>query len=149
MELKIGNEGDLFLTEFLLYSRARSDNVMARLDIRLNDEQKFHLDKLSAKSGYSSSEIIRKMIDNVDEVTLILALKKIDDRKQVDIEKIACMKYQNYLLSNLTSNMNQIAHYVNLNKENSDNQKLVKSFEILTSQVEQFKKRLSDKNGNS
>lgn len=122
---------------------------MARLDIRLNDEQKFHLDKLSAKSGYSSSEIVRKMIDNVDEVTLTLALEKINDRKQVDIEKIASMKYQNYLLSNLTSNMNQIAHYVNLNKENSDNQKLVKSFEILTNQVEQFKKRLSDKNGNS
>ena len=89
------------------------------------------------------------MIDNVDEVTLTLALEKINDRKQVDIEKIASMKYQNYLLSNLTSNMNQIAHYVNLNKENSDNQKLVKSFEILTNQVEQFKKRLSDKNGNS
>ena len=89
------------------------------------------------------------MIDNVDEVTLTLALEKINDRKQIDIEKIACMKYQNYLLSNLTSNMNQIAHYVNLNKENSDNQKLVKSFELLTSQVEMFKKRLSDENGNS
>lgn len=25
MKLKIGNEGDLFLTEFSLYSRARSD----------------------------------------------------------------------------------------------------------------------------
>ena len=122
---------------------------MARLDIRLNDEQKFHLDKLSAKTGYSSSEIIRKMIENVDEVSLSLALKKIDDRKQVDIEKIACMKYQNYLLSNLTGNMNQIAHYVNLNKSNSDNKKLVESFEILANQVEQFKKRLSDKNGNS
>lgn len=97
---------------------------MARLDIRLNNEQKFNLDNLSAKLGYSSSEIIRKMIDNVDEVTLTLALEKINDRKQVDIEKIACMKYQNYLLSNLTRNMNQIAHYVNSNKENSDNQKL-------------------------
>ena len=147
--MKIGNEGDLFSCEVFIISRVRSDNFMARLDIRLSDEQKFHLDKLSAKTGYSSSEIIRKMIENVDEVSLSLALKKIDDRKQVEIEKIACMKYQNYLLSNLTSNLNQVAHYVNLNKENSDNQKLVKSFELLTSQVELFKKRLSDKNGNS
>lgn len=122
---------------------------MARLDIRMNDELKSKLDKLSAKTGYSSSELIRMLIENVNEVTLSLALNEIKNRKQVDIEKIACKKYQNYLLSNLTSNMNQIAHYVNLNKKNSDNQKLVKSFELLTSQVELFKKRLSDKNGNS
>lgn len=121
---------------------------MARLDIRLNDELKFHLDKLSAKLGYSSSEIIRKMIDNVDEDTLTLALKKIDDRTQVDIEKVACMKYQNYLLSNLTSNVNQIARYINSNKENSDNQKLVESFDKVASQVNEFEKKLSDKNGN-
>lgn len=122
---------------------------MARLDIRMNDELKSKLDKLSAKTGYSSSELIRMLIENANEVTLSLALDEIKNRKLVDIEKIACMKYQNYLLSNLTSNLNQVAHYVNLNKSNSDNKKLVESFEILANQVEQFKKRLSDKNGNS
>lgn len=115
---------------------------MARLDIRLNDEQKFHLDKLSAKTGYSSSEIIRKMIENVDEVSLSLALKKIDDRKQVDIEKIAVMKYQNYLLQNEANNLNQLAHYVNLNKENSDNKALVNNFEIMARNFEKIYKKL-------
>lgn len=149
MELKIGNEGDLFLTEFLLYSRARSDNIMARLDIRLNDEQKFHLNKLSAKSGYSSSEIIRMLIENADEVTLSLALDEIKNRKQVDIEKIANDKYTNYLLSNLTKNVNQIAHWCNANQYNNVNKELQNYLKILVQNTEEIKKKLSDKNGNS
>ena len=89
---------------------------MARLDIRMNDELKSKLDKLSAKTGYSSSELIRMLIENANEVTLSLALDEIKNRKQVDIEKIANDKYTNYLLSNLTKNVNQIAHWCNANQ---------------------------------
>lgn len=88
---------------------------MALLSVRLSDEQKLHLDTLSAKTGYNSSDIVRNLIDNVDEVTLTLALQKIDERKAVDIEKIASQKYQNYLLNNLANNLNQVAHFVNKN----------------------------------
>ena len=93
---------------------------MPRLDIRLTDEQKVHLTNLSAKTGVSSSEIIRKIIDNLDEVNLSLALKKIDKNRAVDIEKVAVRKYQNYLLQNLTNNVNQIAKVVNNNKSKVD-----------------------------
>lgn len=115
--------------------------VMPRLDIRLTDEQKLYLTNLSAKTGVSSSEIIRKMIDNLDEVNLVLALKKIDRNKSVDIEKIAVKKYQNYLLQNLTNNVNQIAKIVN-NKSKVDVRKLEKQLDLIIKNQKELSKKL-------
>lgn len=114
---------------------------MPRLDIRLTDEQKLHLTNLSAKTGVSSSEIIRKMIDNLDEVNLALALKKIDKNRAVDIEKIAVKKYQNYLLQNLTNNVNQIAKVVN-NKSKMNINKLEKQLDLIVENQKEISKKL-------
>lgn len=116
--------------------------VMPRLDIRLTDEQKLHLTNLSAKTGVSSSEIIRKVIDNLDEVNLSLALKKIDKNRAVDIEKIAVRKYQNYLLQNLTNNVNQIAKVVNNNKSKVDVRKLEKQLDLIVKNQKEISKKL-------
>lgn len=116
--------------------------VMTRLDIRLTDEQKLHLTNLSAKTGVSSSEIIRKVIDNLDEVNLSLALKKIDKNRAVDIEKIAVKKYQNYLLQNLTNNVNQIARVVNNNKSKVDVRKLEKQLDLIVKNQKEISKKL-------
>ena len=116
--------------------------VMPRLDIRLTDEQKLHLTNLSAKTGVSSSEIIRKMIDNLDEVTLSLALKKIDKNRAVDIEKIAVKKYQNYLLQNLANNVNQITKVVNNNKSKVDVRKLEKQLDLIVKNHKEISKKL-------
>lgn len=116
--------------------------VMPRLDIRLTDEQKLHLTNLSAKTGASSSDIIRKMIDNLDEVTLSLALKKIDKNRAVDIEKIAVKKYQNYLLQNLTNNVNQIAKVVNNNKSKVDVKRLEKQLDLIVKNQKEISKKL-------
>jgi len=116
--------------------------VMPRLDIRLTDEQKLHLTNLSAKTGVSSSEIIRKVIDNLDEVNLSLALKKIDKNRAVDIEKIAVKKYQNYLLQNLTNNVNQIAKIVNNNKSKVDVRKLEKQLDLIIKNQKEISKKL-------
>ena len=116
--------------------------VMPRLDIRLTDEQKLHLTNLSAKTGASSSDVIRKMIDNLDEVTLSLALKKIDMNRAVDIEKIAVKKYQNYLLQNLTNNVNQIAKVVNNNKSKVDVRKLEKQLDLIVKNQKEISKKL-------
>ena len=115
---------------------------MPRLDIRLTDEQKLHLTNLSAKTGASSSDIIRKMIDNLDEVNLSLALKKIDKNRAVDIEKIAVTKYQNYLLQNLTNNVNQIAKIVNNNKSKVDVRKLEKQLDLIIKNQKEISKKL-------
>lgn len=116
--------------------------VMPRLDIRLTDEQKLHLNNLSAKTGVSSSEIIRKVIDNLDEVNLSLALKKIDKNRAVDIEKIAVKKYQDYLLQNLTNNVNQIAKVVNNNKFKVDVRKLEKQLDLIVKNQKEISKKL-------
>lgn len=116
--------------------------VMPRLDIRLTDEQKLHLTDLSAKTGVSSSEIIRKVIDNLDEVNLSLALKKIDKNRAVDIEKIAVRKYQNYLLQNLTNNVNQIAKVVNSNKFKMNINKLEKQLDLIVKNQKEISKKL-------
>lgn len=116
--------------------------VMPRLDIRLTDEQKLHLTNLSAKTGVSSSEIIRKVIDNLDEVNLSLALKKIDKNRAVDIEKIAVRKYQNYLLQNLTNNVNQIAKVVNSNKFKMNINKLEKQLDLIVKNQKEISKKL-------
>lgn len=116
--------------------------VMPRLDIRLTDEQKLHLTNLSAKTGVSSSEIMRKVIDNLDEVNLSLALKKIDKNRAVDIEKIAVKKYQNYLLQNLTNNVNQIAKIVNNNKSKVDVRKLEKQLDLIIKNQKEISKKL-------
>lgn len=115
---------------------------MPRLDIRLTDEQKLHLTNLSAKTGVSLSEIIRKMIDNLDEVNLALALKKIDKNRAVDIEKIAVKKYQNYLLQNLTNNVNQIARVVNNNKSKMNINKLEKQLDLIVKNQKEISKKL-------
>lgn len=116
--------------------------VMMRLDIRLTDEQKLHLTNLSAKTGVSSSEIIRKVIDNLDEVNLSLALKKIDKNRTVDIEKIAVRKYQNYLLQNLATNVNQIAKIVNNNKSKMNVNRLEKQLNLIVKNQKEIKEKL-------
>lgn len=121
---------------------AKEVKVMPRLDIRLTDEQKLHLTNLSAKTGVSSSEIIRKVIDNLDEVNLSLALKKIDKNRAVDIEKIAVRKYQNYLLQNLANNVNQIAKVVNNNKSKVDVRKLEKQLDLIVKNQKEISKKL-------
>ena len=125
-----------------IMAHVKEVKVMPRLDIRLTDEQKLHLTNLSAKTGVSSSEIIRKVIDNLDEVTLSLALKKIDRNKSVDIEKIAVKKYQNYLLQNLTNNVNQIAKVVNNNKSKVDVKRLEKQLDLIVKNQKEISKKL-------
>ena len=125
-----------------IMAHVKEVKVMPRLDIRLTDEQKLHLTNLSAKTGACSSDIIRKMIGNLDEVTLSLALKKIDKNRAVDIEKIALKKYQNYLLQNLTNNVNQIAKVVNNNKSKVDVRKLEKQLDLIVKNQKEISKKL-------
>lgn len=125
-----------------IIAHVKEVKVMPRLDIRLTDEQKLHLTNLSAKTGVSSSEIIRKVIDNLDEVNLSLALKKIDKNRAVDIEKIAVRKYQNYLLQNLATNVNQIAKIVNNNKSKINVNRLEKQLNLIVKNQKEIKEKL-------
>lgn len=82
------------------------------------------------------------MIDNLDEVNLALALKKIDKNRAVDIEKIAVKKYQNYLLQNLATNVNQIAKIVNNNKSKMNVNRLEKQLNLIVKNQKEIKEKL-------
>src|SRR5699024_1120550 len=125
-----------------IMTHGKEVKFMTRLDKRITDEQNIQQINLSAKTGVSSSEIIRKVIDNLDEVNLSLALKKIDKNRAVDIEKIAVKKYQNYLLQNLTNNVNQIAKIVNNNKSKVDVRKLEKQLDLIIKNQKEISKKL-------
>lgn len=118
---------------------------MARLSIRLTDEQKSRLDSWSAKTGYTPSEIIRFLIDNVNEITLSLALDEIKNNKATEIQKVANEKYNNFLLANLTNNVNQLAKYVNTYEENSDNNFLHDSFLNVVKSCNDIEKKYKEK----
>lgn len=89
--------------------------------------------------GYTTSELIRKMIDNADDVTM--QQKQAINIKEVNVElkKIVEKRYQNSLLRNLTNNMNQIAHYVNKYKQNSSEKALLLAFQTIEKQVKSLK----------
>ena len=77
--------------------------------VRLSDEENQKLARLSAKLGLSGNEIIRRLLDNADEVTL----KVIDNSTKQNDLILANLKQQNWLLSNLTNNLNQVTHFLN------------------------------------
>lgn len=77
--------------------------------VRLTDDQSQKLGRLSAKLGVSENEIIRQLLDNADEVSL----KTIARNRDADELILANLKQQNWLLSNLTNNLNQVTHFLN------------------------------------
>lgn len=123
------------------------------ISLRLTDNQFAKLQFYSSEMGYTTSELLRKMIDNADDVTM--QQKQAINIKEVNIElkKIIEKRYQNSLLRNLANNLNQIAHYVNKNKENSSNKALLLAFQTIEKQVIELRKELKGKeveeNGNN
>lgn len=124
-----------------------------RITIRLTDDQFEKLNFYSEKMGYSTSELIREMIDHADDVTMQQNLGMTDKKIEAELKKTTELKYQNYLFSNLTKNMNQIAHYINKYKGNARVKSLASAFQIIEKHVGEIKNELrgkgADQNGNN
>ncbi|MBW8009605.1 hypothetical protein [Lactobacillus helveticus] len=121
---------------------------MKAISIRLSENQQTKLNLLTAKTGYTQSEIIRTVIDNLDEVKFDLAVKNDKENRKVELQKIADLRYQNYLFSNVTKNVNEIAKYVN-QKQNVKNNELIFQFNEMKKDIQELEKKLSDYYGNS
>lgn len=110
-----------------------------KISVRMTDDQFKKLQKMSEKMGYTSSELLRKMIDNANDVTM-MQNKAMNSREvNVELKKIAEKRYQNSLLRNLANNMNQVAHYVNKYKNNSSEKALLLAFQTIEKQVKSLK----------
>ena len=116
------------------------------ISIRLDDIQFEKLQIYSEKMGYSTSDLLRKMIEGADDVTMMQNKKMNSSFRLLEFQKITEMKYQNYLLSNLTKNMNQVAHYLNKYKENARIKPLLSAFQTMEKQTNEIKAELRGKN---
>lgn len=118
-----------------------------KVTIRMTEDQHKNLMELSAKTGYTPSELIRKFIDGADLVTL--QQNKVTENNDVKNRLLLAreMKYQNYLFSNLTKNINQIAHYLNKYKANAKVRALDSAFQNIEKQINDLKERLKKEAG--
>lgn len=121
---------------------------MKAISLRLSEKQQAKLNLLSAKTGYNQSEIIRFMIDNLDEVKFDLVLNNDKENRKVELQKIGDLRYQNYLFSNVTKNVNQIAKYVN-STENIQNKNLIFAFNEMKKDIKDLEEKLRDYYGNN
>lgn len=96
---------------------------------RITREQKNKLEQMGAMTGLKSSEVLREIINNVDEDTLKNSFEHNQEMENRQIEILARQKYLINLFKNVTSNVNQIAKYVNYQYEKVDNQRLKDAFE--------------------
>lgn len=124
-----------------------------RITIRLTDFQFEKLSFYSEKLGYSTSELIREMIDHADDVTMQQNQGMTNKKIEAELKKTTELKYQNYLLSNLTKNMNQVAHYLNKYEGNARVKSLASAFQTIEKHVGEIKNELrgkgADQNGNN
>ena len=124
-----------------------------RITIRLTDDQFEKLSFYSEEMGYSTSELIREMIDHADDVTMQQNQGMTNKKIEAELKKTTELKYQNYLFSNLTKNMNQIAHYLNKYKQNSRVRSLDHAFQTIEKRVDEMEKELrgkgADQNGDN
>lgn len=116
------------------------------VSIRLDEDQIEKLQFYSSEMGYSTSELIRNMIENADDVTMQQNKKMNSTVRLLEFQKITEMRYQNYLLSNLTKNINQVAHYLNRYKENARIKPLLSAFQTLEKQTNEIKAEMRGKN---
>lgn len=118
-----------------------------KVTIRMTEDQHKNLMELSAKTGYTPSELIRKFIDGADLVTLQQnkVTEKVDVKNRLLLARE--MKYQNYLFSNLTKNMNQIAHYLNKYKANANVRALDSAFQNIEKQINDLKEKFKKEAG--
>ena len=124
-----------------------------RITIRLTDFQFEKLSFYSEKLGYSTSELIREMVEHADDATMQQNLGMTDKKIEAELKKTTELKYQNYLLSNLTKNMNQVAHYLNKYEGNARVKSLASAFQTIEKHVGEIKNELrgkgADQNGNN
>lgn len=124
-----------------------------RITIRLTDSQFEKLSFYSEELGYSTSELIREMIDHADDVTMQQNQGMTNKKIEAELKKTTELKYQNYLLSNLTKNMNQVAHYLNKYEGNARVKSLASAFQTIEKHVGEIKNELrgkgADQNGNN
>lgn len=104
---------------------------------RLTEDQYKHLTALSAKTGYNVNQLLRLIVDNVDDGTLKVVIQSQQEKANREMQILARQKYLLNLFSNVSSNVNQIAKYVNTNQQIDEN--VVNAFNSMTNQIDKLR----------
>lgn len=114
--------------------------------IRITEQQDQHLLALSAKTGYNVNELIRKILDNIDDVTLTTALSRQQATANREMQLLASRKYIMDTLSRtqVFNNINQIAHYVNKYPDNDLGKELVNAFNIVSKRIDELRSDINE-----
>jgi len=80
---------------------------------RFTDEQAKRLSDISKALDMTETDVIRMSLDNISVDKLRAISEQKEDETLLKVESIAVKKYENYLLSNTTNNLNQIAKNLN------------------------------------
>lgn len=80
---------------------------------RFTNEQAKRLADISKALDMTETDVIRMSLDNVSVDGMRGLSEKKEDEALLKVESIAVRKYENYLLSNATNNLNQIAKNLN------------------------------------
>lgn len=104
---------------------------------RLTEQQYNHLKRLSAETGYNVNELLRLIVDNIDDGTLKIVNQSQQAKANREMQILARQKYLLNLFSNVTSNINQIAKYVNTNQKIDKN--VVNAFEQMITKIDKLR----------
>lgn len=104
---------------------------------RLTEQQYNHLKRLSAMTGYNVNELLRLIVDNVDDGTMKIVVQSQQAKASREMQILARQKYLLNLFSNVTSNINQIAKYVNTNQKIDKN--VVNAFEQMITKIDKLR----------
>lgn len=116
--------------------------MSSRLEVRLSEEEESKLDELIAKTAKSKSEIIKEMILN-SRASDFKMVAKTDDDVRRELELVSTRKYLNFLLKNLTNNVNQIARNLNTaNVTEKTKDYLLDEFSNLENSIDDVKKKI-------
>lgn len=113
--------------------------------IRITEQQDQHLSSLSAKTGYNVNELIRKILDNIDDVTLTTALSRQQATANCEMQLLASRKYiMDTLTRTQVFNINQIAHYINKYPNNDLGKELIDAFNTVTKRIDQLRSDINE-----
>lgn len=119
-------------------------NNFLDMHFRITRQQKDKLERISAMTGLKTSEVLREVIDNVDETTLKNSIEYTQEKENREIEILARQKYLINLFKNVTSNINQIAKYVNYGTDVTD-ENLSNVFKAMTRQVDELRREVYER----
>lgn len=111
-----------------------------KITVRLTEKQDENINEAAIKTGRTKSDLIRDVIENYlsnQNDSLQDFTKKTDRKNKLLREKIRQENQIYWLFMNVTNNINQIAKYINLNKNSADHKQLLSAFNEMKKQINQ------------